>query len=603
MKVLKFTSILLALLLTTSATSITAFSVENKSEDKIEMVAVENFVVPDDFYNNPVKNILLGSSFDLIYSDGTKEKIEFDNLDKFDSVFYWESDDFYTNYSYINKENTLSIRVENYLAYNLNIEISNRIDTSTDDYTEGKIDFTITIPYPDDYQLSKGYFYDNGMLYYLNDNDTVELVNANAYYYKSIIIPEEIRGKKVTKLRKDSCSMASGNIEIPETVTDIDKEAFNIKTLNYLDNHFYDDEVSYYFVNCNDDEKVQFIISSYNQISHLKLLKKYFSDIDYSVYPDEEYSIVAKLSKKQIDTMIKDSETYFNVSLYKESKVSYAIDKVFKSGNVEKLSAKIETQKLSSDQKIKEVIYNVANECFPEGWARSTSGSTIYAVITPEIAEKLKNCEYVKFVSWNDAMFEFGGVEVVRYFCMNEEDTANLILYNYGVSDLFNKFINEFFSEYKQTVINNTYDENCVIVEGVTSETIEKAFVDNDEYFYVDEYGFYEPVAYLEFLGDEIFVNNCSTIIYCKENSCAEKYAKEHNIKYFTTPMPIKPQHCDVNMDGEVSISDATEIQLFLAQLKDLEYDQIDLADINDDSEISVNDVTQLQLKLAQLIE
>ena len=58
----------------------------------------------------------------------------------------------------------------------------------------------------------------------------------------------------------------------------------------------------------------------------------------------------------------------------------------------------------------------------------------------------------------------------------------------------------------------------------------------------------------------------------------------------------------DADMDGELSVLDATEIQLVLASLKS--WDNIELsfvADYDDDGQISVLDATAIQLKLAGL--
>ncbi|MBR2714762.1 MAG: hypothetical protein IKB73_00965 [Ruminococcus sp.] len=58
----------------------------------------------------------------------------------------------------------------------------------------------------------------------------------------------------------------------------------------------------------------------------------------------------------------------------------------------------------------------------------------------------------------------------------------------------------------------------------------------------------------------------------------------------------------DVDGDGEVSVMDATAIQLFKAQLKDIDEERISLADTDKDGEVSVLDATQIQLYKAQLI-
>ncbi len=59
----------------------------------------------------------------------------------------------------------------------------------------------------------------------------------------------------------------------------------------------------------------------------------------------------------------------------------------------------------------------------------------------------------------------------------------------------------------------------------------------------------------------------------------------------------------DVDADGTISVMDATEIQLYLAQSATLTNAQQKLADSDKDGSVSVLDATQIQMFLAQLIE
>ena len=58
----------------------------------------------------------------------------------------------------------------------------------------------------------------------------------------------------------------------------------------------------------------------------------------------------------------------------------------------------------------------------------------------------------------------------------------------------------------------------------------------------------------------------------------------------------------DVNMDGEINIFDATEVQCHIAGILELTDDQITVADVNYDGEINVFDVTQIQMYVAGYI-
>ena len=58
----------------------------------------------------------------------------------------------------------------------------------------------------------------------------------------------------------------------------------------------------------------------------------------------------------------------------------------------------------------------------------------------------------------------------------------------------------------------------------------------------------------------------------------------------------------DVNMDGEVNIFDATEVQCHIAEMVDFTDDQMYVADVNHDGEVNIFDVTTIQLYIAEYI-
>ena len=58
----------------------------------------------------------------------------------------------------------------------------------------------------------------------------------------------------------------------------------------------------------------------------------------------------------------------------------------------------------------------------------------------------------------------------------------------------------------------------------------------------------------------------------------------------------------DIDLDGELSVIDATEIQMYIAKLKQLSDEQLAVSDTDKDEEISVLDATQIQRYLAKLI-
>ncbi|MBR2715172.1 MAG: CotH kinase family protein [Ruminococcus sp.] len=74
-------------------------------------------------------------------------------------------------------------------------------------------------------------------------------------------------------------------------------------------------------------------------------------------------------------------------------------------------------------------------------------------------------------------------------------------------------------------------------------------------------------------------------------------------IKDYTPETPVSDLRGDADLDGVVSVMDATEIQLDLADLIEMSDLALTLSDVDDDSQVSVMDATEIQLFIAQKIE
>lgn len=75
------------------------------------------------------------------------------------------------------------------------------------------------------------------------------------------------------------------------------------------------------------------------------------------------------------------------------------------------------------------------------------------------------------------------------------------------------------------------------------------------------------------------------------------------NVITFTVKEGEKPIVLgDVDRDGEISVIDATELQLYMAKKVELSSEQIPLSDTDKDGEISVLDATAIQLYMAKII-
>ena len=92
--------------------------------------------------------------------------------------------------------------------------------------------------------------------------------------------------------------------------------------------------------------------------------------------------------------------------------------------------------------------------------------------------------------------------------------------------------------------------------------------------------------------------------IYGYKGSEAEKYAKENGFKFVEVKDEPKPQvkKGDADGDGEITVTDATRIQQYLANLIDKSRIDIEAAKTTGD-DLSVIDATRIQQHLAHLID
>ena len=67
--------------------------------------------------------------------------------------------------------------------------------------------------------------------------------------------------------------------------------------------------------------------------------------------------------------------------------------------------------------------------------------------------------------------------------------------------------------------------------------------------------------------------------------------------------LPDKYKVGDVDMDGDISIVDATLVQRHLAQIDVLSSKQLELADTNFDASVSISDATRIQMHVAGLLD
>lgn len=105
-------------------------------------------------------------------------------------------------------------------------------------------------------------------------------------------------------------------------------------------------------------------------------------------------------------------------------------------------------------------------------------------------------------------------------------------------------------------------------------------------YFYPSDSALYVKIGEEIYTLEEAWENSLVTDLSCIEGF--SRISKVYRVG-------------DADLDFEVSILDATLIQLSVAQLSELDYLQSQTADVDGDGEISVLDATTIQLKLAGL--
>ena len=94
------------------------------------------------------------------------------------------------------------------------------------------------------------------------------------------------------------------------------------------------------------------------------------------------------------------------------------------------------------------------------------------------------------------------------------------------------------------------------------------------------------------------FSNDPNLILGVWYGSYAHQYAIDNNIRY-TLLDGVKLG--DVDGDGDITITDATAIQRYLAELETLDAIHLYAADANEDKEVDIADATAIQMAVAKI--
>lgn len=101
-------------------------------------------------------------------------------------------------------------------------------------------------------------------------------------------------------------------------------------------------------------------------------------------------------------------------------------------------------------------------------------------------------------------------------------------------------------------------------------------------------------------IGNFAFSGCENLTIYAPKGSYAETYAKENGFAFVAIDDTPSVTIGDIDGDGNITISDATAIQRYLAEMITLSPDQLIAADTDGNGEVTINDATQLQKYLAE---
>ena len=98
-------------------------------------------------------------------------------------------------------------------------------------------------------------------------------------------------------------------------------------------------------------------------------------------------------------------------------------------------------------------------------------------------------------------------------------------------------------------------------------------------------------------ISDTAFANSNNVTLYCLNDSSAYTYAKQKNIPYVLTDNVMLG---DANGNDVVGVDDVSAVQRYLAELESLEGIYLHAADTNQDGEVDISDATNLQAYLAE---
>lgn len=596
MKRLKFLSVLLALLTAFSCFSaFSTFAAETKT-----ISAVEITEAPNDIFTKSPDDLLYGLKIKISYSDNTSGTCEVtkDNIYESGTQDNTSETGLSQTVAIVSVDDSIGVFVNCLRFVGDYIEYQVSVMSSIDDMTE----CSKKIYYPEDYDLPEVFCKDY-LVYKTNPDGTLTLINHNVFpldlstdeiVYPEIVIPEQIHGKTVTAIANYALLGYEhpSAVTIPDTVTSVGEYAFGycIDFHRCGDNHNIPDNVmdtrlAQKLVTAEENEK--FIVKIYlggsnpkMQGNRLKLM--YFKDCTDYVYDSEEQEATATITKAQIYSM-KDVED-ISIQLMYSKTPSYVSDEVYDFSeylNGGKIPSEISLYG-ESEEEMKAECKSMSQKYFGGRTNYTIDAELGYMYIDATLAEleKASDDELVFGIDVNT-----GNVDYDLFKKMyKESDTykTDIFVYNmFGLSpseSQYKAFARKYFSgcEYEIRICES---QRIMIVKGAAKRAVMTAGS--------------EDLYQINTFSPPIMNNYPNIVIYGKNGSAAQTYAENNSIKFVATGSEY--QLGDVNLDGKITVADATEILKANVDLVTLTDEQKKLADFDGNGVINVIDASELQ--------
>ncbi len=478
-----------------------------------------------------------------------------------------------------------------------------KYDEETGRYFYDIVTDEVEVPFPSDCEKPDVFCCD-GFIYEKNRDNTLTLkgnVGLDYTYdmekgeiYEPIVIPESIDGMTVTAISDGAFIGANiTDITIPDTVTSIDKYALGYSFIAYGGGYIYEYSCeigasprAYEFVDAPDDE--EFIFEAYRYEDDNEEYAKYLKDTYFTEDTELQFdynTISGKATKAQIIPLIEKEKLYLNFTYSDDGVINDYLYSIMKNASDKDLiPITIETTATGeiSGNKIRKALksrYFDDDTDFYYDWYGS-----IYVDATKAQIEALKEDEYVDYIDLGDAQFISQELHYAMYGA-DLDDTFDIYM-EVSYMDDFKVQCRDaheaYFSNCEGGFVNME-DNILYVIYGATKEQIKNtAEVD---------------YMFMRHFGKPALNRYYDLTIHGEAGSYAEEYAKANGINFEQT----KSEYLlgDVNLDGTVTIVDATLVMKANVGIEKLTEQQAKLADINNDGLVNVVDATDIQKRLA----